>query len=190
MQYHTKWLTQGHRGDLLDLAGRIYSDPKPSYPSILNPESSKNPIHYFLIPDTVINHQTRKVLGVFDQQDRLVMAIATRTIEYAPVWMISWTLSTLKNAAFMIAWKQALDHLTGYFESEGINEFYVVSPCSREAVYSRLMRHLRDRYWTFVEIRVPPNTKPVYGLQWMIMGQHLYHYEINIRRYVLRRSPR
>jgi hypothetical protein len=191
MQYHLKWIPHHDRNMVFDLAARVYNTPKPSYPSLLNPDTKHhNPLHYFLVPDRVSNHQSRKILGVFSPDSKIpVMVVAVRTIDYTPSWMISWTISSLKNAAFCRAWQQSMNHLTDFFENTGLNEFYVVSPVSREAIYSRLMQPLRHRYWTFVETMVPSNQKSQYGLHWLIMGQQLYPYDINLRRYVLRRPP-
>lgn len=183
-----KWLSFEERHLVAELAEIVYQDPKSSYPRILDPAQKKdNPIYYFLVPDTVTGHTSRRILGVFDPTGRMVMAIATRSIDYAPVWMISWTLSSLKSAAFIGAWQAAMQHLVKCFEQIGLNEFYVVSPVSKEAIYRRLMAPLRERYWTFVETTIQSNHVAPFGLHWLIMGQHLYSYDLHLRRYILRR---
>lgn len=188
MRYDIRWLSYEEQRLVIDLASNVYATQKSSYPSVLDPKNvQNNPIHAFLTPDHVKNSSRRRILGLFDGTGELVMVVATRTIDYCPVWMISWTISTLRNASFIKAWQQALDHLTKHFESQGLNEFYVVNPVTREATYRKLMSWLRRKYWTFVERTVLANTKPDHGLHWLIIGQHLYQYDINIRRYILRR---
>ena len=187
MQYHIRWITHNDADNVMALSKHIYETDKESYPTNLN-VSNPNILSAFFVSEDITGSYNRRAIGIFDDNQRLVAATGTRKMDFIPVWVLSWTLSSIKTAQFGSIWQKQLGMLTDDFESQGINEFYVVSPASRELAYKKMMRFMRKRYWTFAELNISAGTKPSHGLHWIIMGNQLYSYDINIRRYILKRG--
>jgi len=187
MQYHIRWITKDDADKVIELSRYVYDHDKESYPTNLN-VSNPNILSAFFMPDDVTGSHNRRAIGIFDENENLVAATGTRKMDFIPIWVLSWTLSKIKTAQFSNVWKDQLEMLTEDFERQGINEFYVVSPTTRELAYKKMMRFMRKRYWTFAELTIKAGTKPMHGLHWIIMGNQLYTYDINIRRYILKRG--
>lgn len=192
MQYNIKWLSFKDIPAIMELSKLIYSNEKDTYPVNLKPADNYNEftniINIFLVPDTYLGSDQRSVLGVFDEENMLIMAIGVRKLLVTPTWLLSWAISNIKTAQFIKIWRDSLNFICDTMELHGINEFFVVSPAEKEKVYEKLMRFLRDRYWTFTEIKIPRGRKTEYNVYWAIMGYQLYSYDINIRRYILKRE--
>ena len=188
MQYTMKWLDKSDINLLKDLSNNVYSRKKDSYPHALNASVAPQIFDLFLVPPEVTGSDQRRILGVFDSDQRLVMASGTRRVVGMPAWSLSWTLSEISSISFVDVWKSHLSMLCSHYESIGYNEFYVVSASSRETAYRYIMRSMRQRYWTFVEISIPCNQKAAHSLHWSLMSYGSYPYDINIRRYIMKRG--
>lgn len=192
MQYNMKWLTYSDLDLVLKLSEIVYQNEKNTYPVNLKPASNydkfTNIISVFLVSDDYLGSDQREVLGIFDKNENLVTAIGVRKILTTPSWVLSWTISNLKTITFIKVWQEALLFICDEMEKKSINEFFVVNPDKKEKVYEKLMRFLRDRYWTFVEFKIPAGKKISFSLYWSIMGHQLYNYDVNIRRYILKRD--
>jgi len=188
MQYSMRWLQHGERHRIQALSDHVYKNEKNNYPNALN--SAKSSLFdLFLIPANTVDSDIRRVLGVFDDSGHLITAVGARSLKTYPCWYLSWTISEVQTIAFVKIWRDIVQFLCRHYESQNLNEFYVISPCDREEAYRRLMQPLRTKYWTFVETKISSGMKPDFSLYWSIMGYTLYPYDINIRRYILKRDP-
>lgn len=187
MQYNIRWLSHTELDKVIKLSTDIYSVSKNSYGPNLGPDS--NVFKMFLISDDVKGAEYRKVLGVFSDNDELVMAIGVRQMHNTPSWLLSWIISDVKDLKFRRIFKDSLMFICNFFESINCNEFYVIHPATREDSYKHIIKFMRDRYWTFIEMTIPKFTKCDYGFYWGLMGYQLYQYDVNIRRYILKREP-
>jgi len=183
-----KWLDKSDINLLKDLSNNVYSRKKDSYPASLNASSPSQIFDLFLVPPEVIGSDQRRILGVFDEDHRLVMASGTRIVFGMPAWTLEWTLSEISSVSFVDVWKSHLAVLCSHYENIGYNEFYVISPVARERAYRHIMKPMRRRYWTFVETIIPRNQKAKHSLHWSLMSYGSYPYDINIRRYILKRE--
>lgn len=192
MQYNMKWLSFKDIPTIMELSTLIYSNEKDTYPINLKPADNYNEftniINVFLSPDDYLGSNQRSVLGVFDDSNTLIMAIGIRKLLVTPTWLLSWAISSVKTASFIKIWRDSVTFICNTMELNNINEFFVVSHAEKEKVYEKLMRFLRTRYWTFTEIKMPKGKKTDYSFYWAIMGYQLYSYDINIRRYILKRE--
>lgn len=188
MQYTMRWLGQLDIEMLKGLSTAVYEHSKDNYPASLNASSPSQIFDLFLVPPEVIGSDQRRILGVFDHDHRLVLASGTRALNGMPAWLLSWTLSDIASAHFVDVWKSHLSVICSHYENIGYNEFYVISPSSREKAYRHIMKPMRQRYWTFVETSIPRNQKADHSLHWSLMGYGSYPYDINIRRYILKRG--
>lgn len=192
MQYHMKWLTHSDIPMIMQLSTIVYKNEKETYPLNLKPsdnqENFSNIIQIFLVSDTYLGYDQRVVLGIFDDTDKLLIAIGVRKLLSIPAWTLSWTISIIKTFSFLPIWKNGLLFIIDEMEKNGYKEFFVINPTLKEKVYEKLMRFLRDRYYTFVEINIDKGNKTKHSLYWSIMGYQLYPYDINIRRYILIRK--
>jgi len=187
MQFSVKWLDYSDRHVIKDIAKSVYTKPSHLYPTNLSGDS---PLYnYFLVPPSVIGSDQRKVAVIVNSNGEPVVATGVRELGNIPAWLLSWTVSSISSMSFVAAWRQTLNFTTAYYESKSINEFYVVSPVEREEAYSRMTSFMRNRYWTFVEQTIPKGTRPTHSLYHTITGNILYTYDINIRRYILKRDP-
>jgi hypothetical protein len=183
--FRIRWLRYEERGDIKVLSRTVYADKKESYPDNL---ASSSPLYdLFLIPPDVIGAELRKVAVAVDENDEILVAIGVRQMQPIPAWYLSWTLSGVSTYAFSKIWKEMIKFLCEYFEGIGCNEFYVLNPADREEVYRRMMKFLRDRYWTFVEQTIPKRSRSINSLYNALMGHTTYAYDVNIRRYILQR---
>lgn len=186
MQYNIRWLTSSELDKVIKLSANVYNNSSDSYGPNLGPDS--NIFKMFLISEDVIGSEYRKVAGVFSSENELIMAIGVRQMHNVPAWLFSWVLSDIKTSKFVIVFKDALKFICNFFESINCNEFYVIHPATRENAYKHIIKFMRERYWTFIEMTIPKFTKCEYSFYWMLMGYQLYHYDVNIRRYILKRE--
>ena len=123
-----------------------------------------------------------------DETGKILIAIGVRQIQPVPAWLLSWALSDLSSYQFARVWRQCIDFLCSYFEGIDVNEFYVLNPEDREESYRRIMKFLRDRYWTFVETTIAPGSRTNHSLYNAFMGHTTYPYQVHIRRYIKKRE--
>jgi hypothetical protein len=186
-QCRVRWLSYEERDLIKDLSRSIYSNRKSNYPD--NLDVSKSPLYdLFLIPNYVIGSELRKVCVATDETGKILIAIGVRQIQPVPAWLLSWALSDLSSYQFARVWRQCIDFLCSYFEGIDVNEFYVLNPEDREESYRRIMKFLRDRYWTFVETTIAPGSRTNHSLYNAFMGHTTYPYQVHIRRYIKKRE--
>lgn len=187
MGYNLKWLTYADADMIQSLSNQVYNTDKSAYQTSLNTNRS-DIFNIFLTPSNVINANQRRILGVFDHNGQLVQVTGVRQLKSSPAWVLSLTLSNLRNYTFVKIWKMQLQFLCSYFEHMNYNEFYVTNPATLEETYRYVTKFMRQRYWTFVEATVPATTKAEFSLHYNILGYQSYSHDMNIRRYILKRD--
>ena len=194
MQYDIRWIRYDQKNLIIELSKDIYEkNSKVSYSPNLNQAANPNEamphvLDLFLIPPAYLGSDQRKIIGVFDENNQLVMATGVRCLLTNQAWVLSWTLSKIKDFSFKKVWQQHVQFACEYFENIGYKEFWTVSPVSRESAYRSLMLPMREKYWTFVEFTVPQHQRTDFSLYWSLMGNRSYPYDINIRRYIMKRD--
>jgi len=141
----------------------------------------------FTLSDSFIGHNIRQAFALVDEHGDYVMAVGVTRYYILPIWSISWVLSRKQGFGFITSFREMVKKLADFHESIGINEFFVSYPSSREAAYSKIMLPFREKYYTFVQCTVPAKQRSPYRFIHNVMGQNLYSYDMNLRRYILRR---
>ena len=186
MQLSIRWLRYQERDLIKDLACEIYTHKKENYP--VNLAGNSEVYDLFLLSPTTIGWESRRVAVAVDETGKIHAAVGVRELHAMPAWLLSWTLSSVSSASFIKVWKKMIKFLCEHYEAKGINEMYVVNPVDREEAYRRLMLFMRDKYWTFIETTVNHGNRCNYSLYYAFMGYTAYTYDINIRRYILKRG--
>jgi len=150
-------------------------------------EKRKRYYSAFVLPAKFENNNIRQAYAVVDERGKTWAAVGVRRFEHWPCWSVSWLLSAQSGIRFIHIFRTIMQLLCKLHESLGFNEFLVTYPSSREAVYSKIMLPFREKYYTFIECTLPAKTRSPYSFIHTLMGQVLHPYEMNLRRYILRR---
>ena len=193
--FELKLLANQDIGLVTDLASKIYEgENSEKYPEFrmghdLNLEKEREKYFTaFMLPERFKNFNQRRAYGIY-QDDKLVSAVGVRRHQAPfPSWSFSWLLSPSIGARFIPMFRFIIEELTKVHEAAGMNEYFVTYPEEREEVYSRIMLFMRERYFTFVECTVEKGTVSPYPFIRELMGITVPTYNMNLRRYILRRE--
>lgn len=199
INFTLKLLDSTHKQEVYDLADKIYANEKlateKAYPGFrIGYDVDKDAERYryfsmFMLEPKFKDFNLRRCYGAYDNNDNLIAVLGVRRHnETFPAWSFCWILSPHIGARFIVMFRQIIDQLCKIHEEAGMKEFYVTYPADREEVYSKIMLPLRERYYTFVETTVKRGEISAYPFVTELIGRIVQPYDINLRRYILRRE--
>ena len=195
MSYRLIEINSDNLPSLLEFAELVYDNTdKDKYPefrfSTDIDDAGKRRKFYsaFALPSSFANHNIRQAFALVDDSGKIIMAAGITRFEHWPSWSVAWVLSPRNNFKFIACFRMLMQELALLHESIGFNEFFVTYPSSRESAYSKIMMPFRETYYTFVECTIPAKQRSPYGFIHSLLGQTLHPHDMNLRRYILRRS--
>lgn len=196
MQYSLNLLEHSSLPLIVELANEIYNSehttddryPKFQVGMLLDDSDNREKFFsMFVLPPQYAGFTQRRAYGVYDSNNVLIAAVGVRRYDHLPSWSISWLLSPKTGAKFIALFRYIVEQLCQIHEAAGMNELFVTYPAHREEAYSRIMLFMRERYFTFVETTISAKTLSPYKFIVELVGQTLQPYDVNVRRYILRR---
>lgn len=186
MPHNMKWLDISSLNDIKALVGQIYEDSKETYPIMLEPDLKI--FELFLVPQDVNGSEWRKTLGIYDSDNNLVMIAGIRRMQFQPIWLLNFVVSSTKNISMVRTFRDMIIYLCDYHESVGINEWYVANPNDKEENYRKIMKFLRERYITWVECVIKAGERSPWPVYHSMLGHATHNHDVNLHRYVKRRD--
>jgi hypothetical protein len=195
VEYYLQELSDCDLSMIEDYANDIYQTSADNYPEfalnlsrdLTSQEQRREFFQAFVMPACYNNYNIRQAYCL-KQEDKIISIVGVRRWTHWPSWSVSWLLSKNVGLEFVTTFRQLIQQLCQVHESAGMNEFFVSYPTNREAAYSRIMLPFRKRYHTFIETTVKSGERSPYSFIHQLLGERLYQYDMNLRRYILQRS--
>lgn len=153
-------------------------------PKLSELDGADNTTSMFLSPFDYQGSDQRMVLGTIDENDDIQLAIGVRKLLPMPIWILEWVLTNPIIDNFQFLFDKTIVSLCKFMEGIGYNEFMIIDTDDKN---KQMLSSLEHRYWSFVDVKIPAGFKTDHSLHWSIMKYQLYNYDIQLRRYILKR---
>lgn len=139
----------------------------------------------WFVDSNVPDQDSRNAVGI-ERNNDLVFAMGGRSIGFFPAWEISWVISrNISDYQWRLLFFHHLQRLSSHFLEKNEKEFYIRLPSPLSETFGNsLCSKLYPTYYSFFEKRIMANTRPMYPIHWMLMGNRLQPIDIDIIRFI------